>query len=674
MSDIKILVAVHKEAGVLKNPLLMPIQAGSALAGRRLPDMLHDDEGIHISDKNKSYCEMTAQYWAWKNLEADYYGFFHYRRYMSFASVYPAGRKGNPGAGCRKPYQEEDSLDSLRGSLSRYALEECRMRAVIERYDVITVLGERMDVTVYEQFCQFHAKEDLDRAVAVLKRLHPRQGKACDDYMNSKYIYFCNMYIMKREYFEGYMQWLFPILEECEEGRNFTTGCRGSEARADSCLCGDFMRRGSAGRGRSDMRTAGYLAERLFGVYYTWLKQEGRAECAEVQYVIFRRNIRQFCVGKRGLKIRIDMRKVNRLLPPGSCRRRLVRRLMRKGLRAGAQPQTAPEPVQPVCGSCMRSFQKESGQSGLSELEKAEPLVSVVMLTYNHRPYIRQALESVLSQVTSFPFEVLVGDDASWDGTSEIVREYAKRYSGQVTGIVRSHNMGATRNLADLFSRCRGRYIAGCEGDDYWTDVDKLEKQVRFLECHPEYIACSHEIEIVDKRGVPLADQGLDWVCQGREYSFSCFNGIKLPGHPAALVFRNLFLEGVSPHIVEKIDPMIADRTIAVMLSVRGRIYRLPDRMAAYRRCMETNDGNVTARIYTGGGGCLRDYRINERLERYASSVVGYRVVFWRFRWRIVARATLKAVLRPSCGTGKYLTALYRHHIHWLVRKRSTFI
>lgn len=302
---------------------------------------------------------------------------------------------------------------------------------------------------------------------------------------------------------------------------------------------------------------------------------------------------------------------------------------------------------------------------------KTEPLVSVVMLTYNHRPYIRQALESVLAQVTSFPFEVLVGDDASVDGTSEIVREYAQRYPNQVVGVVRPHNLGATRNLGDLFSRCRGRYIAGCEGDDYWTDADKLEKQVRFLKCHPEYIACSHEIEIVDKRGVLLPDQGLGWICRGREYSFSCFGGIKLPGHPAALVFRNVFQEGVSPHIVEKIDPMIADRTIAVMLSARGRIYRLPDRMAAYRRCMDPNDRNVTAQIYTGGGGCLRDYRINERLECYASSVLGHKVVFRRFRWKIVAKATLKAVLRPSLGTGAYLKELYRRHVKWILGRQE---
>lgn len=303
--------------------------------------------------------------------------------------------------------------------------------------------------------------------------------------------------------------------------------------------------------------------------------------------------------------------------------------------------------------------------------DKTFPLVSVVMLTYNHRPYIRQALDSVLEQKAPFSFEVLVGDDASTDGTSEIVREYAARYPKQVIGLVRPHNLGATRNLGDLFSRCRGSYIAGCEGDDYWLDAHKLEKQVHFLECHPEYIACSHEVQIVDRQGIPLLDQRLDWICRGREYTFSCFGGIRLPGHPVALVFRNIFLAGVSPHVVEKIDPMIADRTLAVMLSVRGRIYRMPDRMAAYRKCVDPKGPNITARIYTSGESCLRDYRINERLERYASSVLRRKVMFIRFRWKIVVKATLKAVLRPSYGTGAYLKELYRWHVRWLLGRQK---
>lgn len=75
------------------------------------------------------------------------------------------------------------------------------MRKIIEAYDVITVLGEWMNVTVYEQYCQFHQQEDLDCAIRILKETYPQFAKACDWYMNSKYIYFCNMYIMKREYF-----------------------------------------------------------------------------------------------------------------------------------------------------------------------------------------------------------------------------------------------------------------------------------------------------------------------------------------------------------------------------------------------------------------------------------------------------------------------------------------
>ena len=83
--NIKIFISCHKKCYIPKHDLLVPIQVGSALSNKRFANMLHDDEGENISEKNKSYCELTAQYWAWKNAEADYYGFFHYRRYMSFA-------------------------------------------------------------------------------------------------------------------------------------------------------------------------------------------------------------------------------------------------------------------------------------------------------------------------------------------------------------------------------------------------------------------------------------------------------------------------------------------------------------------------------------------------------------------------------------------------------------
>ena len=85
MSNIKILIACHKDTALLDSKILIPIQVGASGSARRFEQMLSDDTGDQISAKNPMYCELTAQYWAWKNLEADYYGFFHYRRYLSFS-------------------------------------------------------------------------------------------------------------------------------------------------------------------------------------------------------------------------------------------------------------------------------------------------------------------------------------------------------------------------------------------------------------------------------------------------------------------------------------------------------------------------------------------------------------------------------------------------------------
>ena len=84
--DIKLFVCCHKPVNVPKHPLLVPLQVGAALAGEHFPGFLHDDAGDSISEKNRSYCELTGQYWAWKNIKADYYGLCHYRRYFSFSA------------------------------------------------------------------------------------------------------------------------------------------------------------------------------------------------------------------------------------------------------------------------------------------------------------------------------------------------------------------------------------------------------------------------------------------------------------------------------------------------------------------------------------------------------------------------------------------------------------
>ena len=119
------------------------------------------------------------------------------------------------------------------------------------------------------------------------------------------------------------------------------------------------------------------------------------------------------------------------------------------------------------------------------------PLVSIHCLTFNQAPYIRQCLDGFVIQKTNFPFEAIVHDDASTDGTAEIIKEYAEKYPNIIKPILEKENQYTKigfSGIEQLMSeKEQGKYIAICEGDDYWTDSHKLQKQVDFLESHPDY-------------------------------------------------------------------------------------------------------------------------------------------------------------------------------------------
>lgn len=125
-------------------------------------------------------------------------------------------------------------------------------------------------------------------------------------------------------------------------------------------------------------------------------------------------------------------------------------------------------------------------------------MVTVITITYNHEPYIRECLEGIVSQRTTFPFELLIHDDASTDGTADIIREYEVKYPDIVKPIYQTENQysrGVPIGHTFLYPRAQGKYIAECEGDDYWTDPLKLQKQVDFLESHPDYGMCYTRVE-----------------------------------------------------------------------------------------------------------------------------------------------------------------------------------
>lgn len=132
------------------------------------------------------------------------------------------------------------------------------------------------------------------------------------------------------------------------------------------------------------------------------------------------------------------------------------------------------------------------------------PLVSVICLAYNHEKYIRQCLNGFVMQQTTFPFEVLVHDDASTDKTAEIIREYEKKYPDIVKPTYQSENQFSKGVKIDgdiLFSKTRGKYIAFCEGDDFWIDPLKLQKQFDALEQHPECHLCVSRVYYVPEQG-----------------------------------------------------------------------------------------------------------------------------------------------------------------------------
>ncbi len=133
------------------------------------------------------------------------------------------------------------------------------------------------------------------------------------------------------------------------------------------------------------------------------------------------------------------------------------------------------------------------------------PLVVIRCITYNHEPYIRDALEGFVMQKTNFPFVAIVHDDASTDGTANIIREYAEKYPDIIKPIYETENRyskkdGSLNRIMNKACEETGAgYVAYCEGDDYWTDSNKLQMQVDFLETHPDYSMCFHRVNVMNE-------------------------------------------------------------------------------------------------------------------------------------------------------------------------------
>jgi hypothetical protein len=122
--------------------------------------------------------------------------------------------------------------------------------------------------------------------------------------------------------------------------------------------------------------------------------------------------------------------------------------------------------------------------------------VSVAMITYNHKRFIGQAIESVVAQKVNFDYELVIGEDCSTDGTRSVILDFQRRYPERIVCLLRERNIGAVRNLSGTIAVCRGQYLALLEGDDYWSCTSKLQKQVDFLDAHPDWAICCSRAEV----------------------------------------------------------------------------------------------------------------------------------------------------------------------------------
>jgi glycosyltransferase involved in cell wall biosynthesis len=127
------------------------------------------------------------------------------------------------------------------------------------------------------------------------------------------------------------------------------------------------------------------------------------------------------------------------------------------------------------------------------------PVVSVCLITYNQAPYVKLALESILAQDFVGPWEIVIADDVSSDGTQDILKDYSLRFPNLIRILDRPKNLGPGPNFIDLLLQAKGKYIAYLEGDDYWTDPSKLSKQVAYLDAHPSTVLTWHNYHIIDE-------------------------------------------------------------------------------------------------------------------------------------------------------------------------------
>jgi len=264
--------------------------------------------------------------------------------------------------------------------------------------------------------------------------------------------------------------------------------------------------------------------------------------------------------------------------------------------------------------------------------DETPPLVRILCITYNHAPFVAQCIEGFLAQKTTFPLHVVIHDDASRDGTQQILLEYARRYPNLISLVLQSENQFSKGLIApiDFAALPPARYTALCEGDDFWTDENKLQIQIDFLERNPEFSVSGHDCEVVLDDGSTTGERA---VRESKRRDFAALDVMCGKAHlpTCTRVFRNV-IEQRPPEERAMLNP---DRLWLCMLGQYGRSHFHHDiQPAAYRQ----HAGGIwsgldrSARNLEHIESSLRLFRYFRRVGEQRASAFHWR----RFVWKTV--------------------------------------
>lgn len=279
--------------------------------------------------------------------------------------------------------------------------------------------------------------------------------------------------------------------------------------------------------------------------------------------------------------------------------------------------------------------------------------VSVAMITYNHEKFIAQAIESVLMQEVDFGYEIVIGEDCSLDKTGEIVRMYQQRHPDKIRVLAREKNLGMQYNFVDMLQSCTGQYVALLEGDDYWTSPNKLQKQVDFLDSHPDFTICSHNVHIkYEGQSEPI----VEWLGSDHKEIMTIEDllGDGSGGATCSLVFRNKVF-GEFPKWYYQISS--GDWALQILCATKGKMKYFSDIMGVYRKhhggvCSGVTPDSQAEIDRFESGGVMKCEMINKHFNYRYDKLI--RKTLMRYYYPNLIRAYVNNWRRAIGGANKY--------------------